>query len=167
MHEQQPSIEILKQELTREIDRLNRLSIRGILALALFLAVAVTAWWGFAFLPSPDSVTDVLGKPPSARMISVALLIYTFSALILSLSRMAAGLEHKSSFGHVGFLTGFFLFYYCSKALDENYWAVLGAGVTILGVESYRIWTWCAEGIAKKQEDLDYVTRTGKPPIEE
>lgn len=167
MYEQQSPIEMLQQELTREIHRLNRLSTRGILALALFLAVGTLAWWGFTFLPSPGSVTAILGKPPSARIISIALLFYTFSALILSLSRMAAGVEHKSSFSHVGFLTGFFLFYYFAQALEENYWAVLGAGITILGVESYRIWTWCAEGITKKQEDLAYVTRTGKLPLQE
>lgn len=176
MREQQPSIntdeadasiEKLRQELIGEIHRLNRFSTRGILALALFIAVSTLARSGFSFLPAPDSVTAVLGAPPSARMISVVLLIYTFSALILSLSRMAAGIEHKSSFSHVGFLTGFFLFYYFTKALDDNYWAVLGAGVTILGVESYRIWTFCSEGVSKKQEDLDYVTRTGKPPLRE
>ena len=167
MHEQQPSIEKLQQELTREIHRLNRLSTRGILALALFLAVGMLAWWGFAFLPSPGSVTAVLGKPPSARIISIALLLYTFSALILSLSRMAAGMEHKSSFCHVGFLTVFFLFYYFAQSLEENYWAVLGAGITILGVESYRIWSFCAEGIAKNREDIEYVTRTGRPPPQE
>lgn len=175
MHERKPSVVTgeatgstgLQEELTREIHRLNRLSTRGILALALFLAVGTLAWWGFVFLPSPGSVTAVLGKPPSARIISIALLFYTFSALILSLSRMAAGVEHKSSFSHVGFLTGFFLFYYFAQALEDNYWAVLGAGITILGVESYRIWTWCAEGITKKQEDLAYVTRTGKLPPQE
>lgn len=166
-HEQQPSIEKLRQELTEEIHRLNRFSSRGILALALFLAIGTLARRGFTFLPSPDSVTAVLGAPPSARMISIVLLIYTFSALILSLSRMAAGIEHKSSFSHVAFLSGFFLFYYCTKALDDNFWAVLGSGVTILGVESYRIWTFCSEGITKRQEDLDYITRTGKPPVQE
>lgn len=167
MHEQQPLTEKLRQELRGEIHRLNRLSTRGIVALALFLAVAVLAWRGFTFLPAPGSATAVLGNPPSARMISVALLIYTFSALILSLSRMAAGIEHTSSYGHVGFLTGFFLFYYFTKALEDNYWAVVGAGLTILGVESYRIWNFCSEGIQRKQEDLDYITRTGKPPPQE
>jgi hypothetical protein len=158
--------EELLEEINREVSRLNRLSTRGVVALALFLVVSIFAWWGFFFLPAPDAVTAYLGKPPSARIISIVLLIYTFSALILSLTRMATGIEHKSSFSHVGFLTAFFLFYYFGKSLEENYWAVLGAGITILGVESYRIWTYCAEGIARKKEDLAYVARTGKPPLE-
>jgi len=159
--------DVLRQELLKEISRLNRFSTRGILALALFLAVSILAWWGFTFLPSPDKVTAILGKPPSASIISIALLLYTFSAIILSLSRIAAGIKHNSSFGHVGFLTGFFLFYYFGKSLEENYWAVFGSGITILGVESYRIWTFCAEAISKNREDLEYVTRTGRPPPQE
>ena len=159
--------EILRQELTREINRLNRFATRGILALSLFIVVSILAWWGFIFLPAPDTVTAFLGKPPSAGIINTALLIYTFSAIILSLSRMTTGIEHRSSFSHVGFLTAFFLFYYFGKSLEDNYWAVFGSGVTILGVESYRIWTYCAEGITKNKEDIEYVTRTGRPPPQE
>jgi hypothetical protein len=161
------SVALLRQEIQGEVDRLNRRSTRGISAFALFLVLSICAWWGFFFLPAPETVTATLGSPPSARMISTALLIYTFSALLLSLSRMTAGMEHLNSFSHVGFLAGFYLFYYFGKSLDENYWAVFGAGVTILGVESYRIWTYCAENCAKKKEELEFVTRTGRPPPQE
>lgn len=159
--------ELLRRELMKELNRLNRFSIRGVLALSLFLFISVLAWWGFPFLPAPDTVTAYLGKPPPASIISAVLLLYTFSAIILSLSRMSTGLEHRSSFSHVGFLTAFFLFYYFGRSLVDNYWAVFGAGVTILGIESYRIWTFCAEGITKKKEDLEFVTRTGRPPPQE
>jgi len=165
--ETRASADILRQELNREIGRLNRFSIRGILALSLFIAVSILAWWGFYFLPAPETVTAFLGKPPSASIISIALVIYTFSAIILSLSRMASGIEHRSSFSHVGFLTAFYLFYYFDKSLEENYWAIFGSGITILGVESYRIWTFCAESISKKKEDIEFVTRTGRPPPQE
>lgn len=157
----------LRQELIREISRLNRFSTRGILALSLFLVVSILAWRGFPFFPVPDNVTALLGKPPSARIISIALLLYTFSAIILSLSRMTAGIEHRSSFRHVGFLAAFFIFYYFGQSLEENYWAVFGSGITILGVESYRIWTFCVEGISKNREDLEYVNRTGRHPPQE
>jgi hypothetical protein len=159
--------DLLRQGLVEEINRLSRFSTRGILALSLFLVVSILAWGGFPFLPAPDTVTALLGKPPSARIISIALLLYTFSAIMLSLSRMTAGIEHRSSFSHVGYLTAFFLFYYFGKSLEENYWAVFGSGVTILGVESYRIWTFCTEGISKNREDIEYVTRTGRPPPQE
>lgn len=161
------SASMLRRELTEEINRLNRLSTRGLLALALFLSVSLCAWWNFPFLPLPDTVTALMGNPPSARIIGTVLLLYTFSALILSLSRMATGVEHRSSFSHVGYLTAFFLFYYFGKSLADNYWAVFGSGITILSVESYRIWSYCSENMAKKKEGLEYVNRVGKPPPEE
>lgn len=158
---------MLRLELISEINRLNRVSSRGVLALALFLVVCILAWWGFFFLPAPDAVTAIIGKPPSARIISIVLLLYTFSAIILSLSRMTAGIEHRNSFSHVAFLTAFFLFYYFGKSLEDNYWAVFGSGITIMGVESYRIWTFCSEGISKRRDDIEYITRTGRPPPQE
>lgn len=159
--------ERLSQDIQREIKRLQRLSNRGLWALSLFLMVCLLAWRGFPLLPQPDRVMAVLGKPPSPQIISIALLIYTFSAIILSLSRMTMAMEHRSSFCHVGYLTGFLLFYHFARALDDNYWAVIGAGITILGVESYRIWTYCNEAIEKKREDLEYVRKTGRMPLEE
>jgi len=161
------SAEELRQKLVEEINRLHRFSTRGILALSLFLVVCLLARQGFSFLPYPDTVIAVLGRPPSARIIGIALLIYTFSAIILSLSRMTAGMEHRSSFGHVGFLTGFFLFYYFGKSLEDNFWAVFTSGITILGVESYRIWTFCSEGITRNKEDIDFIVRTGRLPPQE
>ena len=149
-----------------EIDRLTHFSTRGIKALALFLTVSIAAWYGFPFLPAAEKVTVVLGNPPSARIISLVLLLYTFSAIILCLARMTSGIEHRSSFCHVGYLTAFYLFFFFGKALEDNFWAVFGAGITILGVESYRIWSFCSEGVTQKKEELDFVTRTGRPPIE-
>jgi hypothetical protein len=161
------SVDLLRQTLLKEIDRLSRFSTRGILALSLFLIVCILARSGFYFLPAPETVTALLGNPPSARIISIVLLLYTFSAIILSLSRMTAGIEHRSSFSHVGYLTAFFLFYYFGKTLEDNYWAVFGSGITILGVESYRIWNFCAESISQKKEDIEYITRTGRIPPQE
>lgn len=159
--------DLLRQELLKEISRLHRLSARGILALVLFLLVSIFAWWGYLFLPAPETVSAYLGKPPPARIISLALLLYTFSAIILSLSRLAFGTEHRSSLGHAGYLTVFYLFYYFGKSLEENYWAVFCAGITILGVESYRIRVFCAESIARKKGDIEYLNRTGRvPPLE-
>jgi len=154
----------LLKKLMEDMDRYNRFSVRGILALSLFIVVSIFAWWGFSFLPMPDKITALLGKPPSAHIVSIALIVYTFSAITLSLARMSTGIEHRSSYSHVGYLTAFFLFYYCGKSLEENYWAVFGAGMTILGVESYRIWTYCAENIARIKEDIEFVSRTGRPP---
>lgn len=159
--------EELRRQLELEIERLRKSSNSGFFALSIFLMVCMAAWSGFSMLPSPAQVTSVLGAPPSSQMISIALLLYTFSAIILSLSRMMGGVEHRNSFSHVGYLTGFLLFYHYANGLEDNYWAVFGAGITILGVESYRIWTFCNEQIVKKVEQLDYIRRTGRLPLDE
>lgn len=150
-----------------EIKRLSAFSCRGLWAFSLYMIVCMMAWNDFSFLPQPSAIVAKLGQPPSPQLISILLLLYTFSAIILSLSRMIGGIEHKSSFCHVGYLTGFYLFYYVAKALNDNYWAVFGAGITILGVESYRIWSFCNEAISKKNEQLQFVQRTGRMLPEE
>lgn len=159
--------ESLLNEINADIKRLATFSSRGLWALSLFILISMMAWQGFPMLPLPETVTASLGAPPPAHMISLVLVFYTFSAIILSLSRLMAGINHKSSFCHVGYLTAFFLFYHFSKALDENYWAVLGAGITILSVESYRIWSYCKDNLVRKHEQLEFVKKNGRLPIEE
>lgn len=159
--------EALCQVILNDISYLKRFSNRGLWALSLFLLVSTLAWRDFPLMPLPDTVVAALGPAPTPKMISALLVIYTFSAIMLSLSRMMGGIEHRSSFCHVGYISAFYLFYHFAKALDDNYWAVFGAGITILAVESYRIWSFCSERIAKKMEDLEYVRKTGRMPIEE
>ncbi|MDA8412386.1 MAG: hypothetical protein M0023_01205 [Desulfobacteraceae bacterium] len=166
-HSESEKRDSYSQDIQREIARLRRFSNRGLWAMSLFLLVCMAAWNNFSFLKLPESFVASLGKPPSAQAISMVLLIYTFSAIILSLSRMTAAIEHRSSFCHVGYLTAFFLFYHFAKALNDNYWAVTAAGITILGVESYRIWSYCSESISKKNEQLVYLAKTGRLPPEE
>lgn len=158
----------LRRGLLDEIKRLRRFSNRGLWALSLFLVVSTVAWRGFWFLPSPGQITAAFGAAPTPLLISMVLVLYTFSAIILSLSRMMAGMRHQSSFCHVGYLAGFYLFYYCADALQDNYWAVFGAGFTILCLESYRIWTFCSERIAVKLEQLAFLDRNGRlPPVDD
>ena len=164
---QQSQVELLEQQLRADVKHLTRFSNRGLWAFSLFMLVCLTAWRDFPMLPLPDTVVAALGPPPSPHIISIVFLFYTFSAIILSLSRMTAGIEHKSSFCHVGYLTGFLLFYHFAKALDDNFWAVFGAGVTILAVESYRIWSFCRDALSRKEEQLEFIRRTGRIPPEE
>ena len=159
--------ETLLQAINEEIRRLRIFSNRGLWAFSLFLMVSMLAWYDFRLIPISEKFIAALGNPIPPNYISYLLLFYTFSAIILSLSRMTGNIEHKSSFCHVGYLTGFYLFYHFSKALDGNYWAVFGAGITILGVETYRIWSFCNEAVRIKNEQLEYVKKTGRMPIEE
>jgi hypothetical protein len=133
-----------------ENDKIRRLKARSshtLYVIALFIAMSIGAIRDFDFLPSlPPGIHDLLGEPPSAEMISTALLIYSFSAIILTLSRMMSGSASYSGFTQLAYLAGFYLFY--------HFWAVFAAGMTILALESYQVWAWCMEEIRKEEEIL-------------
>lgn len=152
--------DMVRDEAIRRIERFRARSSRGLWAMALFIAVSIAALGDFSFLPAlPETVRALLGRPPSPTMISGALVLYTFSAIILILARMMGGSEQSGGFAHVGYLTAFYVFYHFAHAMDENFWAVFVAGLTVLGLESYHIWTFCSDAIRKEQEVLDAIER--------
>ena len=158
-----PDRDQVQQEALRKIALLRSKSNRGLWALALFIALSTLALWNFSiFPPLPETVRALLGKAPPPIMISGALVLYTFSAIILILARMMSGSEQYSGFSHVGYLTAFYLFYHFGNALDDNFWAVFVAGLTVLSLESYHIWNFCSEAIRKEQEVLDVIEKTRK-----
>jgi hypothetical protein len=143
-----------------KIRRLRARSNRTLYVMALFIALSIGAIRDFDFLPSfPPRIHAFLGESPSAGMISAALLIYSFSATILILSRMMSGSGSSGGFIQLGYLAGFYLFYHFSGAMQENFWAVFAAGMTILGLESYQLWTWCREEIRIQEEILAELER--------
>ena len=148
---QNPSAPLLNEK----IRRLKSKSNRTLYAMALFIALSIGAMRDFAFLPPlSQKVHDFLGESPSAGMISAVLFLYSFSAIILILSRMMSGSGSYGGFSHVGYLAGFYLFYHFSGAMDEYFWAVFASGMTIMGLESYQVWNWCREEIRLEEEML-------------
>jgi hypothetical protein len=53
----------------------------------------------------------------------------------------------------------FYLFYFYAGQLRENFWIVFIAGLSILGLENYRVWSVCSEAIKKEIELLDALKR--------
>ncbi|KAF0219623.1 MAG: hypothetical protein FD174_1878 [Geobacteraceae bacterium] len=143
-------------EVLGNIRRLKAKAYRGFYIIAIFMVVSIGAVRDFDFLPSfSPHIRAILGRPPSSNMISAALMLYSFSAIILVLSRMMSASTHYSGIAHVGYLAGFYFFYHFSGALNENFLAVFAAGITILGLESYHIWTFCMEEIKREEESLE------------
>ena len=138
---------------SEKIRRLKAMSNRGLLAMALFIGLSIGAMRDFDFLPSfPERIRAALGHPPSANMISAALLLYSFAAIILILSRMTTGSGKFGVFANVGYLAGFYFFYHFSGTMEDNFWAVFASGMTVLGLESYHLRTYCNEEIRKEME---------------
>ncbi|NVN93180.1 MAG: menaquinol oxidoreductase [Desulfuromonadales bacterium] len=167
MTDQHDNREQLRLGILNDIKLLQRRSLVGAWALSLFLLLSAFAWWSFPLFPSPETMIAQLGSPPTPPIISIAFLTYTFFAIILSLSRMMSAIEHYGIFSHIGFLAGFYFFYHVAGALDDNYWAVFAAGITILVVEGYRIRQLCLEGIIRNRERLAYLEKTGRLPVDE
>lgn len=151
---------ILNHEKRREealvnIRKLQNKFTAELLTVALFILVSMGALIDFAFFPSlPDKVRIILGHPPSGNMIGAALILYVFSAIILILSRMMNGSGEYGGISHVGYLTGFYVFYHFSGKLSENFWAVFAAGATIFTLEGYHLWIYCSEEIEREKEML-------------
>lgn len=148
----------LRKETLANIRKLQSKLTKELLSIALFLLLSIAALNNFSFCPSlPEPIRAALGRPPSVNMISTALLLYVFSAIILILARMMSGSGRYGGVGHAGYLAGFYIFYHFSGKLPENFWAVFTAGATVLGLESYHLWIYCSEGIEKQREVLAFL----------
>lgn len=149
------SEELLRGNAARNIAKLQNRFNRMLLAIAAFIVLSIFALGDFSSLPSlPENVRAFLGSPPSVNMINTALIVYSFSAILLILSRMMGGYGSYGGLSHVGYLAAFYGFYHFSGTLGENFWAVFAAGMTILCLETYHVWIYCMEQIKKEQETL-------------
>ena len=127
---------------------------------AAFLVVSIAASRGFDLFPDLSAgVRQWLGAAPPVRMIQLALVIYAFSASVLILSRMARGEPHGRNYTHVLYLTAFYGFFHYAQALRDNFWAVLVAGGTVLGLAVFQSWSYCTAQIRQEEETLQDLDR--------
>lgn len=145
------------------IRQLHRLAHRGLWGMAAFLVMSLVAFnHGWLLPPISDGARAVLGKAPPANLISIALVVYSFSALVLILSRMGTGQGKYKGWSHLAYLGAFYVFYHYGSVLDANFWAVFAAGITIMALEHYQMWTFCTEAIRKEEERLAQAERLEK-----
>src|ERR1039457_5132187 len=144
---------LVSNQTPETAEKIRRLKARvnyGLIAMALFIALSIGAIRDFDFLPSfPENIHALLGHPPSASLISTALIVYIFSAIVLVLARMMSGSGVFTGFSQVGYLAGFYIFYHFAKGLEDNFWAVFASGMTILALDPYHMWIYSAEEIKK------------------
>ncbi|MCD6534280.1 MAG: menaquinol oxidoreductase [Deltaproteobacteria bacterium] len=127
---------------------------------ALFFLISLAAAVNFRFLPPiTENIRQFLGASPSPSLISIALIVYAFSALILILGRMNTASVHYRGWSHIGYLSAFYLFFYYSNTLRDNFWTVFIAGLTILSLENYRVWSVCSEAIKNEEKMLTFMDR--------
>jgi hypothetical protein len=146
--------------LQAEIRRYETRAIAGLWLLALFLGLSLAAYGGFPLFPSlPENVRAALGASPPTGLISLALVVYSFSAIILLLARQGSEPSLRGGFAHLGYLTGFYLFYQYGGQLTDNFLAVFASGLTILGLYSYQTWSFFSAQAKETSERLALARR--------
>ena len=121
----------------------------GLLA---FVLVSVLSIPDSYLLPAlSESVRRFLGAAPPSSLISIALIIYVFSALTLILSRMAQGSGVYKGWSHLFYIAAFYIFFGFAGTIRETYWAVFVSGLLIMGLDNYLVRTWVAEEIKKEE----------------
>lgn len=151
-------------EVRRRLRQLRARARRGLWLLCLFLAASVALLRAADSLPRlPPEPGFLLGHPPSAGLVSLALVAYGFSAIILTLGRIANQTDSGDGLHHLGYLSAFYGFYHAADALKDNFWAVFAAGVTILGLVAYNNWNCQREPLQEAHARLDRLTRLGGP----
>ena len=155
----------LQARIEARIRSLERSAGNGLWGMVLFLLISFAAFDGFSILPdlSPEFRRQ-LGTPPPVNLISLALVLYAFSGIVLTLARMASNTGAYRGFMHAAFFTGFYAFYHLSGALPDNFWAVFLAGTSVMGLESYHLWTRHGASVRKQQSLLASV-RAGRPVV--
>ena len=127
----------------------------GAWGLAAFVIVSVLSIPDSYLLPAlSESIRRFLGAAPSSNLISIALIVYAFSALTLILARIATGSGSYKGWSHLFYISAFYIFFGFAGTLRETYWAVFLSGLLIMGLENYLVRTYVSEEIKREEGRL-------------
>lgn len=151
-----PGRDELRHRIEMRIRRLERVSGYGLWSMLLFLLISFSAFDRFSILPElSDETIEILGASPPVELISLALVIYAFSGIIRTLASMSSNNKPHMGLMHTAFFTGFYTFYHLAGALQDNFWAIFFAGISVMGLENYYLWSYSSEAIRKERALLD------------
>jgi hypothetical protein len=123
---------------------LYSLSRKGLWGLLIFLMTSVAAFLvqDFNLYQSlPEPVLEILGCPPPATLIHLALTGYSFTVVVPVLIRLANGDNPVIRGYHLPCRVAFYFFYLVSTTLPENFVAALTIGCLLYVVEQIGIWS--------------------------
>lgn len=139
------------RDMAQRIRKLRSMSRAGAYGLAAFLLITVAAIPNSRLLPPlSERVRQILGASPPLELIAAALIIYVFSALTLTLARIAQAKGGYKGWSHLFYIACFYIFFSFANAGSETYWAVFVSGLVIMGLENYQLRSWCAEQIKEE-----------------
>ncbi len=150
--QQAPGREDLRLRIEARIRQLERASGNGLWSMVLFLLVSFAAYANFSIFPDlSEDMRRMLGAPPPGEMISLALVIYAFSSIVRTLARMSRNIKPYMGLMHAAFFAAFYTFYHLSGVLPDNFWAVFFAGISVMGLENYYLWSHSSAAVRKER----------------
>ena len=114
----------------------------GLLSLSIFMLISVIVWLnrGFdLFGMSSDGMKEILGTPPPAYLISIVLVLYMVSNMVLTLTAIAKDKAPESRWSQLGYRSAFFLFYGFSGMIAMNFIPVLMVGLFLYGLDQLHV----------------------------
>jgi len=143
-------------EAQKRIKDLRARARMGGWGLGAFVVISVLSIPNSYLLPAlSESVRRFLGAAPPSYLISIALIVYAFSALTLILARIAQGSGSYKGWSHLFYISAFYIFFGFAGTLRETYWAVFVTGLLIMGLENYLVRTYVGEEIRKAERELE------------
>jgi hypothetical protein len=130
------------------LQEMQALSRRGMTELVLFLLISTAFFFcrqTDLLAPLAESARQILGCPPPAALITMAVAGYVASASVLLLNRILTGARPLFKWSNLFFRTIFFLFYAFAAALLSHFIGVFVAGLVLFALEQLNIWTYCVK----------------------
>lgn len=110
--------------------------------LCLFLLVSICAYNVRdlnLFLMASEPLRQLLGAPPPAHLISIALAVYFGSSIVLGLKALANRTKPSSTWNHLGYRSAFYFFYSFTGSLGGHFLLVLLIGLLLYGLDQCQL----------------------------
>ncbi|MBW6509192.1 MAG: hypothetical protein K0A94_06545 [Desulfuromonadales bacterium] len=128
-----------RQQKIRDLrDNGHHLARHNLWELFLFLLVSICAYNVRdlnLFAMASEPLRQLLGYPPPAYMVSIALAVYFGSSIILGLKALASRSRPESTWNHLGYRSAFYFFYSFTGGIADHFLPVLLVGLLLYGLD--------------------------------
>ena len=144
-----------------KIDALHSQSRHGLWNITAFLLISIAALLCrdiniLEFFS--ENARVILGAPPAPFLIHIVLAISTISGLIIISGRLANEAEPGRRWEQLAHRSAFYFFYFFSNALNQYFMVIFLAGLSVLLLEHYHIWSHYAKAIRHEKEMMKKVS---------
>ncbi len=116
----------------------HHLSRHNLWELFLFLLVSICAYNVRdlnLFAMTSEPLRQLLGYPPPAYMVSIALAVYFGSSIVLGFKSLVNRSKPTSTWNHLGYRSAFYFFYSFTGSIAEHFLPVLMVGLLLYGLD--------------------------------